>query len=1055
MFSGHLPSTNTFTLATPTAKTYIASETLTFSVSFPFDIILDSTSGTPRLKLTIGSDIRYATNVPQADPKKLIFTYTFIAGDNDSNGIDVNALELNGSTLKFDNNGVLTDCNVGTLTYKNFPTVKVDNAGPVPDQFKIVNPAFLYNKDADIVFTLRFTEPVYVTGTPTFQTQLGTGNKTTSYINGSGTNTLSFSFKVARTDNDVTGGFNFDGVLTGGTIKDASGNDASLDFSSIKGTAVTASTGVHIGGYYPHVVDVIVPTDGTYQAGDTLDFVVQFDREINVTAVPYISIVIGANTRAANYVSGHGTDTLTFRYTAVPGDVSTGITVATMITQDTGSNIRDKLAPTTSYFLAGADGTISMSYIVPPTSGIILNAIQPQVTSVSRNLDSSLSTANAVDNTWIIGQQLLITLNFNTPMYVTQTNGIPTVEMTIGSSTLEASYLSGGNGSTSLVFSYTILEGQEDIDGITLNTIKLNNGVIVDAENTNTLLTIPTGASGIPLTKVDAIKPVLNEVTAPTNETYSTYAPYTYAQMIFTAKWSEPVNVSGATNTSYISIDIGGTSRNAIRLATNNIANIQYRPGTTDLNGLNDTDGISIASTLAGAALVKDLAGNSAAAITFTPPDTTGIKVDTTAPTVSGMSPITGDGTYGTGAIEFTVNFSEPVTIVSAGGFPNIPMEINTGGTKALTYVSGALSTYTFGYNINAGDGDPDGIQVNASFNNNDTTAYARDAGRNPVSGFGLVPAPVTPGIKIDTTKPSITNATTPVTSRSYVSGEVLSISVIYSEPVFVDTTDGDPTIAVNFDQGTDNFDFDPTSSGTNTLVFKRTLTGSHFDMTGLPSSINTITPNGAIIEDAAGNTVASNSFAAYPINLSTTYVTYPEVRLWLKNDFVNKAPPGGVVVNIAGSNSTEACGASNSSVCRTFDGDDSLTLNAASSFDSLTNVLMAFKTPGSIIPSRTSDIFSSHVVLDDDNSTTSFDISTSAASMNGGALLSNHNIDIPLSTTFVMQLSFSPAVSIPGNAQLIENNFGGAIGEIIAIDGALGAPELANIKSYLDGNFD
>jgi hypothetical protein len=61
LISGHLPSTNSFTVLAPIAKTYLESEVITFKVSFPFDIDLNTTGGTPRLRITIGSTSRYAT----------------------------------------------------------------------------------------------------------------------------------------------------------------------------------------------------------------------------------------------------------------------------------------------------------------------------------------------------------------------------------------------------------------------------------------------------------------------------------------------------------------------------------------------------------------------------------------------------------------------------------------------------------------------------------------------------------------------------------------------------------------------------------------------------------------------------------------------------------------------------------------------------------------------------------------------------------------------------------------------------------------------------------
>jgi len=73
LVSGHVPTTNAFTVQSMATKTYVSGESLGFSVTFPFDIILDSTSGTPRLKLTIGSTVRYAAFVSQPNQKTMTF----------------------------------------------------------------------------------------------------------------------------------------------------------------------------------------------------------------------------------------------------------------------------------------------------------------------------------------------------------------------------------------------------------------------------------------------------------------------------------------------------------------------------------------------------------------------------------------------------------------------------------------------------------------------------------------------------------------------------------------------------------------------------------------------------------------------------------------------------------------------------------------------------------------------------------------------------------------------------------------------------------------------
>ena len=62
--------------------------------------------------------------------------------------------------------------------------------------------------------------------------------------------------------------------------------------------------------------------DGTYKAFAAIDVTVDFSETVLVTGTPRLEFETGATDRTANYLSGSGTATLTFRYTVQPGDAS-------------------------------------------------------------------------------------------------------------------------------------------------------------------------------------------------------------------------------------------------------------------------------------------------------------------------------------------------------------------------------------------------------------------------------------------------------------------------------------------------------------------------------------------------------------------------------------------------------------------------------------------------------------------------------------------------------------------------------------------------------------
>ena len=62
-----------------------------------------------------------------------------------------------------------------------------------------------YGQGETITFDAQFTSPVVVTGTPTFTFVVGTTDTTASYREGSGTDTLTFSYEVQASDADTDG----------------------------------------------------------------------------------------------------------------------------------------------------------------------------------------------------------------------------------------------------------------------------------------------------------------------------------------------------------------------------------------------------------------------------------------------------------------------------------------------------------------------------------------------------------------------------------------------------------------------------------------------------------------------------------------------------------------------------------------------------------------------------------------------------------------------------------------------------------------------------------
>jgi beta-glucanase (GH16 family) len=219
------------------------------------------------------------------------------------------------------------------------------------------------------------------------------------------------------------------------------------------------------------------------------------------------------------------------------------------------------------------------------------------------------------------------------------------------------------------------------------------------------------------------------------------------ASVTLTMTFSAAVFVAGGTPT--LTLNDGGTATYASGSGSNALVfkyTVAAGQNTADL-ALAASNAISL-----NGATIRDSAGNNAVltgANAYAPTGT--LMIDTTAPTISGITTSPGTGQVTTGAVvALTVTFSEAVTV--AGGTPTLAL--NDGGTA--TYVSGSgSSALVFNYTVAAGQSTADlALAASNAISLNGSTI--RDgAGNNAVltGANGYAPAgtlqinPVTSGV--------------------------------------------------------------------------------------------------------------------------------------------------------------------------------------------------------------------------------------------------------------------------------------------------------------------
>ena len=225
----------------PPSKTYTEGQNLDFTVNFDQTVIV---TGFPRLALIIGSETCFAQYLDGSDTNSLSFRYTVTAGHSDPDGITVDALSLNGGTIKneYGSAAVLTLNNVATTV-----DVLVDAAAPTVLGVSVPSSG-IYAPGQNLIFMVYFSETVTVTGTPQIAIAVGSSTVYAQYLGGSGTRDLTFQYTVASGQDDSDGIVVHTLDLNGGTIQDNVKNNASLILNNIDNTS-----DIHVDGVAPAV----------------------------------------------------------------------------------------------------------------------------------------------------------------------------------------------------------------------------------------------------------------------------------------------------------------------------------------------------------------------------------------------------------------------------------------------------------------------------------------------------------------------------------------------------------------------------------------------------------------------------------------------------------------------------------------------------------------------------------------------------------------------------------------------------------------------------------
>ena len=433
-------------ISTPAADgTYGLNEEIRVQVNFGEVVHV---TGTVTLVLDIGANERDASYAGGSGTDALEFRYVVRSTDKDDDGISIGDNALQGGTIE---NGDGDTVNRAITRLAPDSGHKVDGISPSLSGVSIVSrpdSGSTYGLGEEIRVEVKFGRVVHVTDTeqpPTLLISIGENLRTATLASGSGTEKLTFRYVVQSDDQDDDGISIGANALQGGGIEDAAGNAVVRTFAGL-----AADRRHKVDGIAPVLerVRIVSPPlhDGTYDVNEEITIVVEFSEEVHVKGGVTVDITIGEHTRQATFVTGSGTDELTFRYVVQSDDFD-----------DDGISIPPDCLSGTVRDVAGND----------------VNLYYPGKSSDSRHKVDGLNTSRLVvrivpprdhDGIYGLNEEIRVVVDFPAEVHVT---GDPRLTLSIGEHSREAT-LVNGSGTKRLTFSYVVQSDDQDDDGISI-----------------------------------------------------------------------------------------------------------------------------------------------------------------------------------------------------------------------------------------------------------------------------------------------------------------------------------------------------------------------------------------------------------------------------------------------------------------------------------------------------------------------------------------------------------------------------------------------------------
>ena len=576
-------------------------------------------------------------------------------------------------------------------------------------------------------------------------------------------------------------------------------------------------------------------SNSTYTTGSNIDIVVNFTKDVTTSS----SSLTLSNGETASYLSGSGSQSITYRYTvgSAGSEDSSDLDVSAF---NAGDAIGTLLGKSLSTSLPSSNLAINKDIIIDTTAASI---------SSIRLIDSETNTQFGPSDT------VDIVVTFNDPITTA------TSSLTLNTTTT-ASYYSG-TGTTEITYRYTVGATGSGENTTTLNVTAFNAGDAVNdvAIAAGTALPAGNNLSDNDTIEIDTTSPTLIAVTTRnTDETVKSAATYGLGEVFYIdlqfdddiSSTTSNLDLGGGKTGTYLSQPSSDTLRFSYTVAASDSAS------PLDISTFNHGD------------MTDDMGNVGVTTSTFTGiniSDTATLNVSTTAATITNITSPLADGTYHynypENDIQIQVVFSDPVVTSTSS------LTINSGSATA-TYVSGSgTNTITYEYDVTSSDNFPMDI---TAFNVGDAVTDINNSITTTLPGAPSLGTGQAKEIYIDTTSPSITEITSLTADGTYNSGPI-QIQVEFNDNVVVDS--GSTLTFFNGDTATY-----ASGSGTNQIVYQYTTGNMNNSSPDL--NVSSFNQGGATTVDDAGNALLNTIPVGDNLadnNAIVIDVTIPEIR--------------------------------------------------------------------------------------------------------------------------------------------------------------------------------